>query len=101
MMFDFSAIFAGVVGAFGTFYSVARGPLAALLLGVSGCLTTGCGPTSWNAKKVNTEMGTQFEIGYVSESKIIIGFPGTVKATGNAAGEYEPQPTTTPMPVSK
>lgn len=95
--FDFEAIFTAITGAIGTAYDVVRVPLAGMLTLVAGCLAGGCGPTAWNAKHVQTEMGTQFEIGYVSESKIIIGFPGKVKATGNASGEYTP--TTTPMPV--
>lgn len=90
--FDFQAIFTAITGAIGTAYDVVRLPLASLLVAVGGCLSTGCGPTAWNAKHVQTEMGTQFEIGYVSESKIIIGFPGKVKATGNASGEYTPEP---------
>lgn len=93
MNFDWSTVFTPIVA----FLAALRAPVAALLLSASGCLATGCGPTTWNAKKVNTEMGTQFEIGYVSSSKVIIGFPGTVKATGNAAGEYEPKPE--PMPA--
>lgn len=90
-MFDFSHIIRTLGGS-----------VAGILVLVSGFLTavagTGCGPTAWNAKHVQTEMGTQFEIGYVSESKIIIGFPGKVKATGNASGEYTPEPT--PMGVT-
>lgn len=90
--FDFTAIFAAITGAIGTVYDVIRIPLATLLVGVSGCLTTGCGPTSWNAKRVDTEMSTQFELGYVSETRIVIGFPGKVKAKGDAKGEYVPEP---------
>lgn len=96
MIFDFSTVFAAITGAIGTAYDVIRVPLAGMLTLVAGCLAGGCGPTAWNAKHVNTEMGTQFEIGYVSESKIVIGFPGKVTAKGNASGEYVPATTNVP-----
>lgn len=100
-MTDYGSIIIRTLGsiilAMATFANTTSGAISMACLGVG---AVGCGPTAWNAKHVNTEMGTQFEIGYVSESKIIIGFPGKVTAKGNASGEYVPAPTTTPMPVN-
>jgi len=93
MPFDFSMLFQGIIDAADTVYGVIRGPLAALLLGVGSCLSgAACGPYQWRAKRVDTTIQTQFEIGYISESKIIIGFPGTVKATGDAEGKGDGTP---------
>ena len=102
MPFDFQAFFTAITGAIGTAYDVIRVPLATLLIGVGGCLTaTGCGPYKWHAKTIESEMSTQFEVGYSSESKVFVGFPGKVKAKGTAQGEGDgtPKLETTTVPA--
>lgn len=74
-----------------------KAALGGLLVSLGTCIA-GCGPLTWKLDnaKAQGHVGTQFEIGYVSKTSIIIGFPGevTADAEGAAEGSHTPAPTT-------
>ncbi len=96
--FDFNMLFQGLIDAAGTFYTVIRGPLAALLLAAGTCVGgTGCKKTIWNAQVTNGRTSTQFEVSWGTTVKI--GFPGHFDFGGEAAGTSEDDVSGDPIPA--